>query len=94
MNLPKHLFWDIDLNSLNFQENARFIIHLVITRGEVKDWRVIKSFYGIVFIKQEILLMRDLDPKTLNFFSIYFGIDKQKFRCFTIKQSTHQHYNY
>lgn len=94
MTLPNYLFWDIDLNSLDFIKNARFIIHRIIQKGSIKDWITIKQFYGLDFIKDEILLIRDLDSKTLNFFSTYFDINKTNFRCFTIQQSIPKHFNY
>ncbi len=94
MDLPNYLFWDIDLTSLDFKKNARFIIQRVIQKGSLNEWRSIKEFYGIDFIKQEILMMRNLDIKTLQFFSTYFGIDKINFRCSSIQQSTHQHFNF
>jgi len=94
INLPNYLFWDIDLNSLDFKKNTRFVIQRVIQKGSLREWSTIKEFYGIKLIKQEILMIRDLDLKTLNFFSTYFGIDKNKFRCSSIQQSTHKHFNY
>lgn len=33
MTLPSYLFWDIDLNSLDYAKNARFIIQRVIQKG-------------------------------------------------------------
>ena len=94
MDLPHHLFWDIDLNSLDTNKHTRFIIQRVIQRGSLDDWTEIKGYYGLDLIKREILLMRTLDPKTLNFFSIYFDISKEKFRCFSTQQSTPQHFSY
>ena len=94
MNLPSYLFWDIDLKSIDFTENARFIIQRVIQKGSLKDWINIKKFYGLEMIKREILLIRDLDSKTLNFFSTYFGITENNFRCFSIQQSIPKHFNY
>ncbi len=94
MTLPNYLFWDIDLNSLDFSKNARFIIQRVIQKGSLKEWGIIKDFYGLDFIKNEILLIRDLDPKTLIFFSTYFSLNKNNFRCFTTQQSTPKHFNY
>lgn len=94
MNLPSHLFWDIDLESLDFSKNARFVIQRVIQKGSLKDWVAIKEFYGIDLILHEILMIRDLDLKTLNFFSTYFGLEKDKFRCFTTQQSNPTHFNF
>ncbi len=94
LNLPKTLFWDIDLNTLNVNQNARFIIQRVIQRGSIENWVEIKHFYGIEKIKNEILKIRSLDAKTLNFFSIYFNIPKEHFRCYTTQQSIPQHLNF
>lgn len=94
MTLPSYLFWDIDLNSLDYAKNARFIIQRVIQKGSLKEWKIIKDFYGLNLIKKEILMIRDLDAKTLNFFSTYFRLNKNNFRCFTIQQSIPKHFNY
>jgi hypothetical protein len=94
MNLPHRLFWDIDLKTINLQENARFIIQRVIQKGEIQDWISIKKLYGIDLIKKEILQLRHLDDKTLSFFSIYFDIKKENFRCYTTQPSTQRHFNF
>jgi len=94
MDLPNYLFWDTDVKSIDYDKNARFIIQRVIQRGSLENWVYIKKHYGLDFIKKEILLMRDLDPKTLNFFSIYFGIERKYFRCYSIQQSNQKHFNY
>lgn len=93
-SLPDSIFWDIDPKTLDYEKHARFIIQRVIQKGSLKDWATIKSYYGLEFIKGEILLMRHLDPKTLNFFSTYFGIDKENFRCYIMQESVPEHYKY
>ncbi len=94
MQLPNYLFWDIDLNTLDYHNHARFIIQRVIQKGSIKDWITIKAFYGLEYIKQEILQMRSLDKKTLQFFSVYFNIQKSEFRCYIIQQSIPKHFDY
>ena len=75
MTLPSYLFWDVDVSSLDLEKNARFIIHRVIQKGSLRDWCLIKNKYGTPRIREEILMVRDLDDKTLHFFSVYFGIN-------------------
>jgi hypothetical protein len=94
MNLPDRLFWDIDITSVDTNKNARFIIQRVIQKGSIQDWTVIKEFYGLDYIKCEILMMRSLDPKTLNFFSTCFDIDKKNFRCYSTQQLIPPHYSF
>jgi len=60
----------------------------------LNDWRELKAYYGLERIKEEVLIMRYLDQKTLNFCSIYFNISKTDFRCYNIPQSTRELWNY
>lgn len=94
MNFSNRLFWDIDLNSLNTNELVRFIVERVITRGTLNDWITLKEFYGLQKIKEEILHIRSLDPKTLTFFSTYFNLEKKDFKCFSTKPFAPKHFNY
>lgn len=93
-DLPTRLFWDTDINSIDLEDNARFVIQRVITKGSISDWIKIKDYYGIDSIKDEILKIRSLDSKTFNFFSTYFNIDKALFRCYLNPQSNQGHFNF
>lgn len=94
LNLPDYLFWDVDQNSINYDKNARFVISRVIQRGSIDDWKRIKKYYGLDKIQEEIINIRSLDYKTLVFFSTYFGLKMNSFRCYTTKQSPTQPFNY
>lgn len=92
--LSQRIFWDVDPHDLDEIENRRFIVERVITRGTLEDWKEIKKFYGLENIKNEILSIRNLDIKTLNFFSSYFEIDKKYFRCYSSKQLSQTPFHY
>jgi len=92
--LSKVIFWDTDYNRIDWEKKARFVIERVVMFGNLKDWRIIQQFYGMEKIKESVLLSRDLDPKTLNFFSLIFNIPKEQFRCYFILQSNPGHWNY
>jgi len=94
MNLSNHLFWDIEPQSIDYQKHSQLIISRVLTRGTLNDWQQIKDYYGLERIKNELLTTRYLDKKSLNFCAFYFNIPKENFRCFTLKQSQPQHWNY
>lgn len=93
-SLPSWLFWDTDPDTIDWEKNDRYVIERVITRGFLRDWNEIKRYYGINRIKIEIVSMRFLDKLTHNFFSIYFDIPKEKFRCYTMKQYFPGHWDY
>lgn len=94
MNIDISLFWDVDFNNIDYQKYSQFIINRVLLRGTIKDWQELKSYYGLERIKQEIIKMRYLDQKTLNFCSIYFNISKTEFKCYNIPPSTKELWNY
>ena len=87
MELPENteslrpLFWDVAFDSIDWQKHARFVIARVVSRGNLQDWETLKAMYGNNKIKQEVVCIRSLDPKTLAFLSVYFNIDKNSFRC-------------
>ncbi len=87
LHINDRLFWDTDIKSIDPQKNAQFIIGRVIMRGTMGDWTEIKRFYGVERIKSEMLSIRYLDKVSLGFLSSYFGISKDKFRCYTMNQS-------
>jgi hypothetical protein len=94
MNLPKILFWDSNMSTIDYELHARSIIERVITRGSLEDWKTIKDYYGLERIEHEILQMRSLDEVTLNFFSQFFNKPKEQFRCYTQDASIQQLWNY
>ena len=52
----------------------------------MKDWELIKQFYGMEAIKITSLNARSLDAITLSFVSAVYNIDKTEFRCYKHRQ--------
>ena len=63
MNLSKSLFWDTNIQSIDYEKNARSIVERVITRGSLGDWSEIKAHYGLDRIKSEVVKIRWLDER-------------------------------
>jgi hypothetical protein len=89
-----NLFWDINPEKLDMERNKRFIIQRVLEYGKLSDWQFIKNHYGVDVIGQEMTQVRNLDAVTLSFISKLAGINKNKFRCYTLKQSLPQHWDF
>ncbi len=85
--LTKSLFWDVDVQSIDFNKHKRFIIGRVLMRGSFDDFLNILDYYGEDVIKEEVKQMRYLDKKTLRFCSFYFHIPLENFRCYKQRQS-------
>ncbi len=78
----KTLFWDADVNALHPEKSKFYIIERVVTRGNLSDWKKMLSLYSLEEIKSNITKIKSLDPKTLNFCSLYFDLPKETFECY------------
>lgn len=87
-------FWDTDFKQLDVWLSKRLIIERVINFGNLQEIKLVKEFYGLTEIQSTLCNLNYLDPKTLNFSSLYFHIPKTKFKCYTRKQLTNQHWSY
>ena len=92
--LTSSLFWDIDIQTLSEKNHAGFIIRRVCMLGTWNDWLLLKANYGLDKIKSELLQARQLDQKTLNYFSLILNVPKENFRCYSFQQSVPKHWNY
>jgi len=92
-NLNPVYFWDVDFSKLELGKNKRLIIERIINFGNLKDLKYIIDNYGKNEIISTLCNLNYLDNRTLNFYSIYFKIPKKKFKCYTKKQLTTQHWN-
>ncbi len=92
--LSKHLFWDVDKELLDFEKNKRFIVERVLEYGLMNDWRIIYFHYGINEIAKVAMASKILDKKNISFILALSNIPKEKFLCYSTKQSTIQHWNY
>jgi len=92
--LPKHLFWDIDIEKLDVEKNSVLIIERIFNRGDLDDIKMLFDYYGLERIKNEIVKAGFLDKKTLNFVSKFLNIPKTEFQCYTKKQSKNVHWNF
>ncbi len=93
-DLSRHLFWDVNINELDIQKNRKLIIHRVLDYGVMDDWYIIQNYYGIKEIAAVALTIRDLDKKSASFIAMLSNIPKEKFLCYTTKQSTQKHWNF
>jgi len=94
LELSENLFWDTDIETLDAEHNARFIIERVLTRGRLSDWFNLYHYYGYDRIKEEVVTIRYLDEVTLNFCSSFFSLPKSEFRCYTQKPSIQTPWTY
>lgn len=89
-----HLFWDVDKDKVDIEKNQEFLIPRTLEYGLMKDWELIKMLYGLDQIKSVSLKTRSLDDVTLSFLCTIFGLRKDEFRCYRLRQSNQHFWNY
>ena len=92
-DFSKHLFWDVDLADFDFEKHKIHLINRVLEYGLIKDWKLLKEFYGLETIKEVSLNLRSLDAVTLSYLSAIFKIDKTEFRCYKHRQLYQTYWN-
>ncbi len=61
--LNKRIFWDVDVEKMDFSAKASFVIERVFERGDVEDIRQCRRFYGDEKIKTVLLNAKYLPEK-------------------------------
>ena len=85
--MSQHLFWDVDVDDLDFDTHKAYIVQRVLEYGLLEDWKLLKHQMGVAEIAEVCKTLRTLDPKALAFISLISKIPKTQFRCYTTKQS-------
>lgn len=93
-DLSARLFWDTDINNISWHEHQAFIVGRVMEYGRLKDWKIIRSVYGLSKIKAVALNLRNLDDFSLAFLSAILQVNKEQFKCYRLKQSQQDFWNY
>ena len=75
-------FWDCDRTKLNLDESKNYIITRVISHGNTDDITKLYDYYGWDTVKEEVVKIRYLNDKILNWLSCIFKIPKEQFRCY------------
>ena len=75
-------FWDLEKTKLNLNSNKNYIINRVLSRGNMNDIKLLFNYYGWDTIKKEIVKIKYLNDKILNWLSSLFQINPEKFRCY------------
>jgi len=84
MKLPSFLrkyFWDVDFNSPDLKGNSFFVINRLLEYGDLKAISWLFKHAKRKQIEQVIKKSRELSPKTLNFWCLFFNLKRKKILC-------------
>ncbi len=93
-SLSPHIFWDVDVQSVDVEKNGIFVLQRVLQYGVLKDWLLLKSIMGVDNIKAFAVQLPNLDDVSISFLSNLYKIDKSEFKCYKNKQSNQNYWSY
>lgn len=85
--LSARLFWDVAVESVDFEAHAVWLARRVLEYGDWSDWQALVRYYGRERLAKIVTQIRSLQPKSLAFCKIWFDLPESAFRCSTQKQS-------
>jgi hypothetical protein len=89
-----HLFWDVDVETLDLIKYKTYVIRRAMEYGLMKDWELLRKLYSMDEIKEAIVTARSMDPKVVSFVSVITNTPLKSFRCYTNQQSNQSFYGY
>ena len=92
--LSKQAFWDVDMEKIDYEKNARHVVEKVIERGKAEDFNNLLEFYGFNKVKELALKANWLSDISINFCCALFKVNPTDFRCYEKKQLNRQHWDF
>ena len=84
----------MDVEKLDFEKKASFIIERVFERGDVEDIRMCRRFYGDEKIGEVLLNAKWLPLRKLYLASAILDKPLTAFKCYILRQSNPELYPY
>jgi len=88
--LSKQAFWDVDMERIDYEKHARYVMEKVIDRGSFEDFIALRKFYGDDKIRKEIVNANWIGDKEIYLCCAIFGLEPKDFKCYIKKQSNPQ----
>lgn len=87
MKLSKTAFWDIDMQTLDYEKHKNFIIRKVFEAGSRQDLAEVMGFYPKETIISSLITARYLDKGTQAFACACYDLKPEAFTCYPYNQS-------
>ena len=82
------LLWDQDIEHFDWIEGRRLVVQRVIEMGRPEDFCAAFKLYGGIEgfreIAKDVPYLRPID---MNFLCVYFHLEKEDLKCYTLQQS-------
>ena len=76
------LFWDVDPETIDPKKHSRYVIERILERGDERDIKWLFENFKNSEIKKTLVKIRNISPRSANYWSLILGIPKEKILCF------------
>lgn len=90
----KRIFWDVNFDTLDYDNKAAFVIERVFERGDVPDIRACRRYYGDDSIKKVLTNAKWLSLQTIYLASAILDNELTEYRCYNTALSNPEHWSY
>jgi len=100
-NLPKDylrnilrsaILWSYDFEKFDFDRSYQVAIENVLSRGNWHEYLAVIRYYGTEKVIEAAKYSRILDPKSVNFASVFFNVPIIEFRNYKADKNTKDHW--
>lgn len=84
----KRIFWDVDVDRLDIDKRAAFVIERVFERGDVEDIRNCRRYYGDEKLEEVLTNAKWLTLPTIYLSCALFNNELTDYRCYNTIQSS------
>ena len=92
--LNNRIFWDVNVDNLDYNAKASFVIERVFERGDVEDIRQVRRYYGDDVVTNALLNAKYLQLPTVYLAAAVTSRPLTDFRCYKSRQSNPEHWRY
>lgn len=90
----KGIFWDVAFDKIDYDAKTNFVIERVFERGNVRDIRNCRRYYGDGKVREVPLNAKFLPEITMYHASAAIVRPIEDFRCYTLRQSNPTLFSY
>ena len=80
--LSKRIFWDTDIQTLDYLKNRDFIIGRIVMYGTEEDEKLLYKIYSWRVVRKVVIKEEYLSEKIVRYLSYMLNVKEQKFKCF------------
>ena len=81
--LSRSIFWDINIDKLDYKKNKQIIIERIAVHGSENDEKIMNMMYPIKIIKRCLINSDSLNENTLQYYAFVLKVKESKFKCYT-----------